>query len=899
MDPTLLLPGAVYPSTKMVSVRYDDNGAGEVSKQAHDNAINEWNAWVLENNPKVAYFQYLDAILKVADMGLAVPEFALAGGRDIGTGVSAFRKYLEALKKKAALEASMQSTYERWVKATGQNVIPPAGLLDKERDAWDELQASLEALQKTAQDNLKGMPQPYHLLWEPEQFQPKPVERIVKTGFPLREASFVKRDGTTLGHFSLANLKNLDTRKLLNTAEFSAKGQASKLYADWKKDADKAGARLARTANSDGKASKDVTRNLFRQWLLAEGAICIPDQPKSGADWFDAYGLFDIEKFHGYLQQRNYKIKTLDDSGARSEWGKRLRGMIFKESVRSEFRLFDSSPQAQLVRCLTPTDRPIVNGSVAMKGPSFKLADGFKAPADVSLDIDLARGELELFKVDLPARHLAQELKIPYTNYLGKTVEMNFGRFSFHVGARAWGFAGASLMLSAGVSFDPGVSKLLSTSELAERDAQQAAQAAANPPPPGKANVSETDKSGRLTNANIGGYTVEQKDMAKASFNLFAGVQAGIELTGALNWAPPKGLVSIIATLPSTVKSEKDAQRVSEWLSLARLSLGASVAYGIGAEAKIGLSLENNRLILQMSAQLVVGPGAKGSFGFEVGYAAIRQLLELYSRELYMNDNRPLEWVTWDAEGRLGQLSTMAATGVNYALAYGMGGSIVLDFIEGLIRKGSGSGGPVAYGIMEYENVEELKRWIVEAPANGLGPLLYTLTFKPASFKVAGQVDAVSSTRCTQYQQEAMQRILTWIAEHGRQQGTIPQARSLFEEACMRMNKYGTRAEEPGDDYCQGRLRIKTLMGIAAVDSERHNIITARYESAVALLGARLDKFCSNSKLSVITETILDYHPLGKAIDSAVSIFEDRKNAFGSSVYDSANGPDLRIIVKE
>ncbi len=28
MDPTLLLPGAVYPSTKMVSVRYDDNGVG-------------------------------------------------------------------------------------------------------------------------------------------------------------------------------------------------------------------------------------------------------------------------------------------------------------------------------------------------------------------------------------------------------------------------------------------------------------------------------------------------------------------------------------------------------------------------------------------------------------------------------------------------------------------------------------------------------------------------------------------------------------------------------------------------------------------------------------------------------------------------------------------------------
>ncbi len=28
MDPALRLPGAVYPSIKMVSVRYDDNGMG-------------------------------------------------------------------------------------------------------------------------------------------------------------------------------------------------------------------------------------------------------------------------------------------------------------------------------------------------------------------------------------------------------------------------------------------------------------------------------------------------------------------------------------------------------------------------------------------------------------------------------------------------------------------------------------------------------------------------------------------------------------------------------------------------------------------------------------------------------------------------------------------------------
>ncbi len=71
------------------------------------------------------------------------------------------------------------------------------------------------------------------------------------------------------------------------------------------------------------------------------------------------------------------------------------------------------------------------------------------------------------------------------------------------------------------------------------------------------------------------------------------------------------------------------------------------------------------------------------------------------------------------------------------------------------------------------------------------------------------------------------------------------------------------------------------------------------YDTAVGLLGARLDKLCKDSDMSIITKSFLDYHPLVIAVDNAVSIFDDRSNVFGSSTYDEDAGPDLRVFIKE
>lgn len=48
---------------------------------------------------------------------------------------------------------------------------------------------------------------------------------------------------------------------------------------------------------------------------------------------------------------------------------------------------------------------------------------------------------------------------------------------------------------------------------------------------------------------------------SKATFNVFGGLQAAIELTGALNWAPPKELVALRTAPTMGIGSDKDAKK--------------------------------------------------------------------------------------------------------------------------------------------------------------------------------------------------------------------------------------------------------------------------------------------------------------------------------------------------
>jgi len=165
-----------------------------------------------KNADALNYHDYTESIIRVSEFGIALPEFALISD-GLPSGIAQFKLYMDTEKKQAEITAQLQEKYKRWIEATGQNAQAPAGLVDVERAEWDRLQKIKDDLQATAQQNVIAAKPGRHLIWEPEEFQPKPVDRMVKPGFPLREVSLSDAKGTPLGWFSMTNLK--DFKKLL------------------------------------------------------------------------------------------------------------------------------------------------------------------------------------------------------------------------------------------------------------------------------------------------------------------------------------------------------------------------------------------------------------------------------------------------------------------------------------------------------------------------------------------------------------------------------------------------------------------------------------------------------------------------------------------------------------
>jgi hypothetical protein len=771
---------------------------------------------------------YIDSILKVADYGLALPEFAfIPDTGDISAGVEKFKSYLEMEQQQTKLSEQIRSKYKAWIDASGQNVAAPAGIVEAEEAEWQRIQQARFQLREDAEAAVAAALPLRHLLWEPEQFQPKPEERLVKAGFPLREVALFNSPNTALKHLSLLNLEGIE----------------KSLKKDWSEVGASAKKGLSKTpGDSSAKAGSDTEDNPFHEWLRLQGAVAIKDQQ---SNWFDEKGWFDVEIFHTYLKSKNYKVDTLDDEGARKAWGLRLRQLLFKEEVRSSLRLFDNSAQAQLVRCLTPPQSSI-HVSAKVTGPSFSVADNFKASAkaEVSLGIDLARGEVELMKLDLPGRDQAKDILIPYLDYEKNRKNLNLGRFSLHLGARAWGYTGASLLLSSSVQLGrANVQGGLNLPEIKDAKRPETSKATA-----------ATVRSGQELTGDAAKVRVE--DAGKAEFNLFAGVQAGILLTGALNWAPPKEIAALRTPPAPGMANSANNAKTSQWFSLARLTAGFTAAYGLGANADVAISLNEGRFIMRFKASLIVGPGAGGEFQFEVGYDGVTDLINLLRREMHKNQDKSLIFVTDEAADYIDKLNFLGAAGMEVAMVYMVGIDMVMSLYEALT--GGGRGASIAHSIMTYRQQAELEQWFLTATPGALGPMLMTLIATAESFKIREYVTvgteskpvekAYTKDQCHLLQQQAVERILGWIVKQAKAQGTIPLAQAQFEEACMSMNRFGTKASSNAEQsYCENRLRMDNFMSEAVqrLFGDQNDEMRARYKTHVNTLGARLDGSCN------------------------------------------------------
>ena len=768
--------------------------------------LDKLHRWRMYNLPKLELYEdYIDAILDVADYGLAVPEYALtpnpSGG--LATGERALQVYLEAQRHQGAVTTRLQKKYQDWVRATGTNAPPPAGLVDAEQQEWDELQKLLDDLHQQAQSNLKASPIRRHLLWDPDQFTPRPVERLVRGDFPLREASLPGSGNKVVEALSLFDLSNISQH----------------LRANAKEVVDDLGKAIRRIPIND-KSSLSTTTSLFQQWLESHGAIAIDDQ---AGNWFDKHGWFEVEKFHEYLQARSITVAQLEDAGARQAWSKNLRQMLFRADIRDNMRIFDPSPSAQLVRCLTPPQDSLHNG-VTMNGPTLTLAGGLQTSVQANIGIDLAQGVVELFSIDLPSRAEAKDLMLTYQNHSGEQVQFSLGRYSMHLSALAWGYAGAAMLLSAGISLAP------------------------NHPAWGKPGLTPEERARRRGAAMKD--RIDIRDGANAEFSVFAGIQAGVSLTGALNWAPPTHIAAL-RTLPAGRPGAHTSCPDNHWLSLASLNAGVAAAVGVGATAQINLSLTGGQLVMTMKASLVAGPGIKGEYSFAISYAGVIDLINLFRRELHRNHGKPLEWVTDDAASFMSKLIALGANGLNVPMLYLMGLDTIMSLYEALTD--GARGGLIAYAIVNYRNPDELAQWVVEATPAALGPMLLTLTAAPRSFSVTSTTvtqeatmrqvqEEVSRAQCHSLQQRAIEIVLHWISAAAmRSESQMESAQYQFGRACISMNRFGVE-ENPATVYIGNRAKLDSFM---ITKPERrdagHSETLSNYRRHISILAAAHD----------------------------------------------------------
>lgn len=781
--------------------------------------FNSYMSWKRDNQSTFDYADYINAILEAADFGLALPEFALIDDKQMGiaSGVERFKDYLSLLDRQRRLEQRLQEKYQSWVRASGENLQAPSGLVDAERAEWDLLEEERVELHQQATWVVANTQPRRHLLWEPEQFQAKPVERLVKTGFPLREVSLPDTPGQSLRHLSVSVLQGLLRPTAKRSASFAG--------------------------NSDGKAAKDHEDSDFHDWLLGMGAVEIKDQ---SGNWFDPEGWFDVERFYQYVStQKGYRVDSLQSPATRIEWGERLRQVLFQDDAQRQLRLFDSSPQAQLVRCLTPPQSSIHSGA-SVEAPSFSILKGINAGAEAYLDVDLARGEVELLKVDLPERTAAQDVQATYMNYQDQCTTVNLGRFSIHLGARAWGYAGASMLLAANLDIslgNSGYGASLSPIEPASRS-------------PGTASTAGNARSGQQVTGRAAKVKVE--DGLVASFNLFAGVQAGIKVSGALNWAPPSHLV-LLRTAPAAPNTQAPN---GGWLSLARLDTELAGAIGAGARGEINLSLSNGCLILRIKAALIAGPGVSGSLAFAVGYEAVVELINLVRRELRENQYHHLDWIEGSAFDAISKLNLLGAVGIDVGMVYMMSmrsADVLGNLYEALTS--SGKGGPIAHAIMTYENQAELEQWFVDATPEALGPMLMTLLFEPEKLEIVDSIGTPegSQERVTSYdeaechllQQRAIEKICGWLVRNAQRNGSSDKVQRQFNEACSRMNRFGTKEPQPGQAYCTNRMRMDQFMaekiGNIGTQAEANRRMRENYMEQVKILGGLRDGYCQRS----------------------------------------------------
>ncbi|MFY0991885.1 hypothetical protein [Halomonas sp. C05BenzN] len=773
------------------------------------------------------YAAYLESILKLAALGIATPEYALAtpsaSGATMRDGVGDFDHYNDLLREQADLLAAVETKLEEWQTGTAGHAALPLFLFADERERYQELSERLDALHERARQAVEAMRPRRVLFWQADLadernafgYERRRLDMLVRNDWPLRE--FTSAGGEReLCHISLHLLMDY-----MNLAERN---------------------RIAPLLDADGVLPAtlwEAPETVVSHWLDLKG--CEPIDWRG--EWHDDdLGLFQPEALYAYLDEAGYEIASLASDDARSRWGETLQRLLFTGPARDTLRLFDASAQAQALRLIGLT-RGELSSLITLDFPEplrlagTSAAEGEWETRQGSVEASssngplrrewklkgayhLARGELILNVLELPEEDEALHARLP----LKDGSELDLGRYALRLETVAKGFAGASLALSGSLrlSFD------------------------------GEPNITAEEPVHRL---GIGG-----------QLNAFLGARGGIEHRCELRWEPPED-IAMRAPMHQAVDAFTRRNRLDElqeWRSLGMVAWHRERGMAWGGNADFHIGLRGGKFVLRAKAALFCGKGVGGGVTMELDNRHLDLWLTMLHRDLVASGFERVDWLDDEAFNELSDLGyVLMMTLLNAGLVMAKGRAWLRQLRDELAQ--TDRAGQIAYVLTSRDGQEErqLRAWVQQLTPEALGALLWLLSSPPRAFEISSTDSALgglgiqtsfSEPQARDLQQMAIANCVGWIHDGvlGGVYGPVRPASGpnpgnrLFEKALLRLDRHGKRTHAVrGLGYCRNRYLLDRFMQIES-GTDNPDAIDARnlYLAAANTLGRHADAHC-------------------------------------------------------
>ncbi|MDD1792766.1 hypothetical protein LRP50_06480 [Enterovibrio sp. ZSDZ42] len=703
-----------------------------------------------------AFNALVTCIEDLEKLGVAMPECALAlDGQD---GHTALADYYQLLHDAQTFEDSLRERLMALSKSTDYRRIPPSAILADEYTQLKELENKANILHNRAHE--LASEHRLLLVWSPDDYKEKPLQRLMTDRFPLREYLL----GTPKPGASQVPLAQLRYLSLVDVPH-PTNPSGTLMIVDFTATA------------SLGKAFEHI---------LSQG-LATPIPIEDG--WFDEKGLFAPEHFHASLAAKRWEVKSL--KADTTTWDTAVSGILYRDFIKKRLDPFDSAPQAQFFRFSTEAfahdyTKRISNftyeeSSSRMfergRPPTDSNSQGWRAVQKVEAKYNLyaAKGELNVIQAsngqpylsfpdekDIDAKKDITLLLRVLNKHDGKpakeeTIAFNPGLLRTRLYIKAYGFAGATLAGQKEMRFE----------------------------------------SGGLS-------ALTQLQSSDATLNLEAKI--GVEMACYLDWfLPDRSLDGI--NVPDFIVPN-DVKMLTTLKGQLKVELEGKVS------SPLLFKFVNGKLHVRMQ----VGQSFKFVIEGEVMPQAIGAWIWQFQRVLREANYRPVDIVEDDETFQA--LSTMSRVCLLSQMQIGLFFAHKKDVWDKVMGIFEGSSAPTVAHLLAFGTESALKPWLQMLVPEGLAPLIETLLSEPDAASIKESKDVTTfynEDDVLAMQQIGLMKIFMWLHELWSQRPSESAAVvRQVEEALSRLQRNHGMPQQRKLDFMANCDRIRAMLNRSA-----------------------------------------------------------------------------------